>query len=334
MEKNFDSALGIIKTQFVCLASQAGNWFDSLNWIKLFFIGYLGVIAIFSLIYYGCWQWNPDQFITTPDINLDYTYLSKKIDLYLKNESLGDKEEFNDISIAKNEILRLQKKIDNTISKDIFPQLIELSENRNSFFATWASLPAEPLRRKCVALNSFIQHYHDNPSRDELYLQLATEQGNRAISDNKLQIALTSNLQVASGSSSVIIAIENNFKAIQEKLKNCKKEDMSKEENSMKDRLQANNIEALTKDIKPLYKSLSTNINHMTRLRKGVLGLLDFVYFSTITATTTGYGDITPNSTLVRVAALLEIILCMSIWSLIFVKIGQKIAYDSGASCG
>lgn len=52
--------------------------------------------------------------------------------------------------------------------------------------------------------------------------------------------------------------------------------------------------------------------------RMSQLGLFDFLYFSIITASTTGYGDITPNHSIVRILVSIEI-LCSTVFLGLFI---------------
>lgn len=64
-------------------------------------------------------------------------------------------------------------------------------------------------------------------------------------------------------------------------------------------------------EIKTVNDILSLNSN---------LSFIDFLYFSTITLTTTGYGDIVPNSTLVR-----KIVILQTIFGVMFIAFGLSL---------
>ncbi|MBK7094583.1 MAG: two pore domain potassium channel family protein [Saprospiraceae bacterium] len=53
------------------------------------------------------------------------------------------------------------------------------------------------------------------------------------------------------------------------------------------------------------------------------VGAFDFIYFSIVTATSTGYGDILPNSTLVRILVSFEIFLCLFLFGFFFYYIAK-----------
>ena len=55
---------------------------------------------------------------------------------------------------------------------------------------------------------------------------------------------------------------------------------------------------------------LNNHIKKEIKLDKNI-GIIDFIYFSSITTTTIGYGDIIPNSTFVRIIIILHSIIAV-----------------------
>lgn len=80
-----------------------------------------------------------------------------------------------------------------------------------------------------------------------------------------------------------------------------------------------NNLERITH----LSEQIRMNvIDYYTGQREKV-HFFDFIYFSIVTATSTGYGDIVPNSTSVRILASIEIIASISLFGFFFYYIAK-----------
>lgn len=87
----------------------------------------------------------------------------------------------------------------------------------------------------------------------------------------------------------------------------------------------ADSVQWLTHRIDRLSHQIRETTQRFHYFRRRQLQFLDFLYFSVITATTTGFGDIVPNSTTVRFLVSLQVICSLGLYGLFFYFVAEKV---------
>lgn len=102
-------------------------------------------------------------------------------------------------------------------------------------------------------------------------------------------------------------------KALQKELKNIEKEI---EENYTQEKQWMSALKEFHNEIKNYQKNILGVSDSLKSIVKENVVYIDILYFSVITATTTGYGDITPRSTETRFYVLIQILFSVFIFGL------------------
>lgn len=291
--------------------------------LKIIGLVYFISIFLFGFTYWVLWYKNPSNFIINSEYN-EHTirpfYFHGDLDtLENKNRFISAKETNELIAPYYDTLNEVRKEIDsNKFSISILRKKDSLnSVNQSSFFSNKRNAEIENSTKVSKAkLDSLIILLFD-----ELQIQKKTEANSQTYFDNQVKIA---NLNYS------ISLIE--LEISKQKLKIYNKDFGDFYSDSLKNvgLVFYNQIDSLEKlnnklleNTSELTESIRLNVVAFYLGQKDKVSFFDFIYFSIVTATSTGYGDILPNSTLVRILASSEIFMSLFLFGFFFYYIAK-----------
>jgi len=279
---------------------------------------YIGVIIIFSVIYWRIWIYNSDSFLINNEINESP---SEAIRAYLRS---GNKSSLGKSDVASNlqEIMKLFRNDIDTLElqkKDA----INLSERIAKYERAIKGLREKNLKisleNKAAEINKEIESleekrkWFDNFNKD--YLE-AKKGINIQIAPEILEQINFSRIAI----NQAILQKELwmfDKEEVKQALALFDKETIHDLQKTIKDK--SDNLErfrVLEDKIAQFNTVLQKESDNIYKNRTEKLGYIDFLYFSVITSTTTGYGDIVPNRTLVRVFVMIQLFVSLILFGL------------------
>lgn len=261
---------------------------------------YVGLILIFSFVFFILWLINPSNFVINNELNhrlpTDFDEINNSLEYEEKNR-LTDYTDY--LEYIRVEYLRLNIKIKMLKSAvmNYSDEIIEMkdkeyNEQRIDYENEILDSLVTKLNEKIFEKEELIKEYGYGTKYHKSDYDLI-------ISGVNLDIAEL-NLEIASEELNFYLSLEN----INEydsmisdniiKISELQKLMFTYEEDVLQTK---RNIAKKWEDIK------------YTRIKK--MSFWDFVYFSFITATTIGYGDIVPNTTTIRMLVVFESALCI-----------------------
>lgn len=295
--------------------------------LKIIGVSYFANIIVFGILYWIFWIKNPSSFIINNEYNeqtLKPFYFHRDMESFEKKHpfySISETNEkiqthFDTLNILKHTLKAIDSVIDTLDKKSLQISQAQIKHTNENF-----NLLVEKSTRKIqVKLDSIMQLIKIVESLQQNTKDKSTDFYNKEVILSKLQLAYS---QVdLTYNNEKLKAIEygiNKYSLLQNdsiaKLSSELYEEIDLWERDRNYKLEA--ISYQTEAIR----------NHIVSYYLGQadkLGFFDFLYFSVITATSTGFGDILPNSLTVRICVSLEIFLSIFLFGFFFYYISKS----------
>lgn len=287
------------------------------------FLWYFITVGVFFLIYLGSWKLHPDSFIINSEVNehpmRPYRIDGDVNDLYYRwrpNLTLSDIElllrEYEiKLVLLDSHIHYLNGNLE--ITRDLYNSVSdrhhkEMDKNIESHIAQEIA----PLVRR----------------RDSLQLTIdKMEQDAAAARDPDVTQTVIADMKVEQSNLALAI-VRKELQLRKESLSDLSRFQDPDLVSQVRDLWEAltsvENILTSIESVFWMYRGELTNTwAGLAKARRERLSPLDIAYFSVVTATTTGYGDIVPNSRWTRCLAMSEIILCTIVFGCFLACITQ-----------
>lgn len=290
-------------------------------------LGYFLSIIVFSFIYDVLYHFNTSSFIINEDYNqitappmFDFREIPQSINVQenLSTKQVNDslKVKLDSLKLCKDSIafidrtLKINAKRDSMLSHKLW---LTHNQNLDSLIENKSRLFLEKKRGLLDSIQSLTKQQSSAGKNIE-------REGKLAVQISKKRVALAENeINLAQIRADML---EDGLKHIEKysdpkltkKMMSYSNERIRLEDANYKIQ---NVILYLQRNILDL-----SNAYHAIRLDK--VGLGDFFYFSVITATSTGYGDILPNNLLVRALVSLEVLINLVLFGFFFYYIAEK----------
>jgi hypothetical protein len=287
-------------------------------------IRYFSIIILFTVAYWTCWEIRPDLFIINSQINLRPIAVAKELAERKKVMRLFSLEELNteiklheaELFIRRHHTTRLML-LEERIKKDLEVLIKKVSDAQYQGYMEEEAKVLEPYEKQERDIEERIRAFNaEAESISEPYTSAVL----RSISAG-LEVDLSRvRLEKARHSLSFLKESTKHFQTFAD--------------DSLREELQIVNKrhQLLENEVILAYRSLSESNSRMHlwwtdahRKRRELVGFLDFLYFSCITATTTGYGDIVPNNVVTRMFVSLEIMMAVIVIGIFFAQLGAKL---------
>lgn len=286
--------------------------------IKYAFL-YLLNIFIFSIIYLGFWVKNTNNFIINENYNeltIKPVFFFDEIPDSLENARILTTKETNELLIPefdKLKHLKVQlKSLDSSLSVDnrkLEKQSKILWQSREKNLQGYLEKKLLPFNKIKDSINKVIggvKSRQKNISKnDQQYYDVEVK-----IAKAKYQQSLN-DVSIAKMTAKVYTEGLDNFQKF-----NDEKLTKSQIELSNKISESENRKSSVLDDIRKSKEAVRVIAMNYHFDRYNRVGFTDFIYFSVITATSTGYGDILPNSRYIRFFVSLEILISLVLFGL------------------
>ncbi len=277
-------------------------------------------IFIFGVIYFSFWLKNTSNFIINEDFNeltikpdffnneIPDNFNSTKLPLTTKQANDLMTPLFDSLALFKRQI----KTIDSSLAKHKIQDITSFINHRKT----------HDKNLKVYIENRLSSFYKSKDSISLLINNLQKKQSELSTSkqeyyDYEIQIA-KANYQKSLVYKSIVHFIAGVFKALLVDIPILHDDSLYQNYiNQNKDWLALENLKSSTLGKVEKTKEKVGIINftyHTSRLKK--VQFSDFIYFSVITATSTGYGDILPNTNFIRILVSIEIVLSLVLFGL------------------
>jgi voltage-gated potassium channel len=291
--------------------------------LRLIGIFYFGIILLFGVVYWVLWLQKPSNFIINSEYNehtIEPFYFYEDLDTLKTKHSIISAKETNEkiapyydsINIIRHIIHENAKTVKFLRQKDSLNSI-----NQNLFFTKKMNDEVKESAKKF------------QPKIDSLNSRLSIENLKQQKIDKNTQEYFDN--QVVIAKLKLAISVQE-LELNRQKLKVYNKDFSSFYSDSLKkaglnfsaqiDSIEDGNNSNLEK-IYELTEIIRLNVVDYYLGQMDKVGLIDFAYFSIITATSTGYGDILPNSTFVRILVSFEILISLFLFGFFFYYIAK-----------
>lgn len=287
--------------------------------VLIWLLAYFVIQIIFAGVYYGVWVSNPCSFLFADDINENPIGIIRSIMIEDEQPKIVIKKDvpaltqltikistlFNQMTQKQLQQNMLQKDLED-LSTDI-TQAVEQNEAfRGKRIDDYKEKELKTLREavseKKQTLEYIKKSYQYDPERwKPMDIIVANEQ----VELSNKQLELSKKTLEAQK-----YIIKNYGAFADPKLMHTMRVLEDKRESYVDERMILNN------EIGELRGDLNNIWRESYKIRVSKLNFLDFIYFSLITATTTGYGDITPNNRIIRFVVIFQIVISLIIFAL------------------
>ncbi len=295
---------------------------------KLILVGlaYFANILIFGIIYWFCWFKNPSNFILNSEYNeqtIKPFFFHKDLDTLNKKHKYFSATETNELiqpyfdtlKILGYSLKYLDNKLDSLKKLDsiLSEKQAKLTDNN---FGNYVTSRIQKFTLKSDSIKKL------------LYLaDLDQKQTNKQTSQYFTNEVVIANIKYQLS----LVELDLNKEKLDAYNKGLKSY------SSFQDDSLAFIANDLIKEIDLLEKDRNSKLERISNLTESIrnyvvdfylgqadkVGFFDFIYFSVITATSTGYGDILPNSTTIRILVSTEIFLSLFLFGFFFYFIAK-----------
>jgi hypothetical protein len=277
-----------------------------------YLLAYIFIVLVFAFAYWFYWQKNTSNFIISEDLNSNtLTYSIYRWDL----------ESFDSIDFFHTDTISFSTYGFNLLTNDIFKKInsvksklkilrkeyAHISNSQDSCYKLLMDSYANNIdekvnnikanfQRKKDSIVSLVMKYSSVEEKSlcmqKIFLDTLELNYEMILEEFKIHdIAIT---QMSTYYDKAIYKVYNEMRAV---------------EDSVYDEIQKN-----IENQRNLIDDLLRLIGRYHGIRRSHLNFFDFIYFSLITATSTGYGDIVPNNRQVRALVVVEILVCLIIF--------------------
>lgn len=285
-------------------------------------ISYMFIVILFSLFYYYRWLNNPSEFI----INEEFNIHSTNPHFFTQDFEKSDFPNINNISANEtnkliapylDSVSELKIKIDNLSLINKQNKVID-GQNKIELLKSNDDNFIEFLEMKALHYDSIKDVINDSI---KILLKKRASMSKNSMKYFDINVKLA-NLDYRLSLNELNLSTEN-AKIYEERVKdwtNYYDDSLLNISKIFYDSILKNDetINKYLLKIRDHIDSIRGYADKYYMSRVGRVKYIDFLYFSLVSATSTGYGDILPNSHTIRMLVMFEIVICMVLFALFF----------------